>query len=273
MSNFLKNNLLILAFLFISLLSIKIIPSVDKFLFPETTGPTLFTYVGVGLSILICMAFTLYFVLKNSFGLLTQFIIYTLVYNAIVVIVKFSLAPASLYLVAKNFGDKFVWEKSVSNEFMALCTTLFICSLYLLVFRSIYKDFLKKTQNKLSSPQNNASDENNTAKIVFYQGLGLFLVFSFGSIPFFFLFLFLQTTNAINYFISVFYSTLGLPIALLLIIATRFAKKSFNSLSEQAILLKDATILTSFLWIGFSFILAYHFLVNLFYSLNKFMAT
>jgi hypothetical protein len=265
-----KNISSLLLFILGGFLAIWFIPQIDKMLFPYSETPGIITFLGVGLIINFFMIVSLYFVMKNSLNIGSQFLLFTFLYNALVVIVKFSLAPYSLYIVNQNnpfvVYNFFAFINLIAKNGVMQPLPLFIMAatvfiLYCIVFWFIYFLFRRKLKYELTAIDKNTTLSLNQIqnKILATVGLivlvGVVIWVSGGALIIPLLFIISPMVDYISYVFSIWVSV---SIAFSLIIAVYFVTKSFKTAKEQAILMKNAFILTSLFWIGVSFLLLYH---------------
>jgi hypothetical protein len=133
--------------------------------------------------------------------------------------------------------------------------------LYGIVFWFIYFLFHRKLKYELTAIDKNATLSLNqiqnkilsTVGLIVVVGVVIWVTGGVAIAPL--LFLISPTVDYISYVFSI-WTSISIPFSL--IMAVYFATKSFKTAKEQAILMKNALILTSLFWIGVSFLLLYH---------------
>ena len=248
-------------FTLLSFLAVVGIPYIDKALTPSSDAPGAITIIGVGLVITFLMIGALYFGITSSTSVPKKFLTFFVLYNALVVVVKFSLAPGSLYLA--NQSQVFEALFSIFNNrgsvdpFFLLCTTALIFLLYFLVFWILYRYFKKKLARELDIPAAPKSKKHSVPKFIGLALIvGLIIVAGGGGILF--IPLFFAGFPALQYLGYIFSTWVSLFIALALTGAVYFVNAAFKSAAEQARVLRDVLFLVSFFWMGAAFLFIYH---------------
>lgn len=261
-----KNITSLVLFSFLSFLAIWFIPRIDKALFPGSEVPGVVTILGVGLAITLFVVAILYFAIKNSLNIPGQFLLFAVLYNVLVVIVKFSLAPYSLYVAnqSRTFNSFFsAFEGSGgANPLILSAMTALVFLLYFVVFLGIYLYFKRKLSRELraTDPQAILAPKHKGHKVLVVIGLALLvgiIILAGGSAIFMFP-LFFAGFPALEYLGYVFSTWVSLFMALALIGAIYFVTGAFKSAREQALVLRDVSVLVSFFWIGAAFLFIYH---------------
>lgn len=170
-------------------------------------------------------------------------------YNALIVFVKFILSPSGMYIA--NEKDSFSTQAGDPNTVLFyLAAGLLVLGLYALVFKLIYKHFVKDFQRR--SGINTAVVKKHKSAfeiisliigLIFYGGIAILVPIGVGS--------------GISYLGYVF-SSVGLILLVAIVAAIVLAYLSFKNVEEQAIKTGEATVLASFFWVGLSLILLYH---------------
>jgi len=279
MQNVISKNLVnLLLFSFLSFLAIWFIPRIDKALFPGSKVPGVITILGVGLVITLFVTAILYFAIKNSLNIPGQFLLFAVLYNALVVIVKFSLAPFSLY-VANQSGLSIIFLPSANPLLLSLITAV-VFLLYFVVFWFIYFLFQRKLKRELLATDSQATlaPKHKGHKVLVIIGLALLvgIIIGAGGAAIFLLPLLYFTgarfsvlefsvlgsqylgSAVLEYFGYVFSTWVSLFMALALVGAIFFVTAAFKTAKEQALALRDVSVLVSFFWIGAAFLFIYH---------------
>lgn len=246
---------LLISFLF-GLLAVVFIPQIDSLLFPGNETPSFITFMGVGLVTIILTGFTLRFGLDTQASYTKQFLLYAFLYNLLIALAKFTLGPFSLYVatLTKDLSSLFLVS---GNFFILLYISALIFLLYIAVLLFLYSRYKIRLARSLSGHPD-LPTHAGWRKII--QGVAVLLLIPIlivaGGSPF--AFPILLSAPALEYLSFVFSTLYGIVIASSLVGAIYFAKKTFDSATDQALLVKDATLLVSLLWIGISFLLLYH---------------
>ena len=206
------------------------------------------TIVGV-----ICCAL-LFWGLRSDLRLPVKAVVYAVVFNALLIIVKLALAPHGFYEVNQE-RDIDATFGTLDDPLMAMLAAATVFVLYIAVFVVLYRTFRSKVEHldakdpvpKLFRPRNFA---------IGIVALTLLLVASGGAI----LLVLLPLVGGLEYLDFVFSSSLSLMIGVLLACATAFAALAFNSSAERARLIGDASVFMSFFWVGLYFLALYHVL-------------
>jgi hypothetical protein len=205
------------------------------------------TIVGV-----IC-ATLLFWGLRSDLGLPVKAVVYAVVFNLLVVIVKLGLAPRGFYEVnqVRELDSTF----SIDNGLMATLAAAFIFSLYVAAYLVLYRTFRSKIEHL--APHDPiprfASRRSIVGAVVV---LSILLVASGGAL----LLAIVPLAAGFDYLDFVFSSSLSLMVGVILACATAFAAMAFNSTSERARLVGDASVFMSFFWVGLYFLALYHVL-------------
>lgn len=225
-------------------------PFLDRNLNPGATTPSVISFLGVGLAVL---ALTLVMLFAGLRGVLPRsgvFLGAMLGYNALLVLAKFGLGPLALYIQSENNGF-FVLASGPGNviSFIAFPALAAITALlYALAFLLLYLYFRSSLRRRLGI---NPRIESG------FTGL-LIAMFAIGGVAAISL---VGLYGLLEYLVSF----LVVPIlagllALALLAALVLCGVAFREANEQAVLMRDVTLLSSFAWIGLAFIAAYHIL-------------
>jgi hypothetical protein len=217
----------------------------------------------------------LYFAIKNSLNIPGQFLLFAVLYNALVVIVKFSLAPHSLYVanqsrVFEAFFSFFTGGGGVNPVILSITTAL-VFLLYFVVFWFIYFLFKRELKRELLATDSQATlaPKHKGHKVLVIIGLALLvgiIILAGGGAIFMFPLFFVGSpalrlfvvSPALEYLGYVFSTWVSLFMALALVGAIYFVTGAFKTAKEQALALRDVSVLVSFFWIGAAFLFIYH---------------
>jgi hypothetical protein len=243
--------------LLLGLLVARAAPAVDHALNPASTHPGLISFLGVGLSILALTVVLLVFGLRGLLPRGGVFVAAAIGYNALLVVVKFAMGPIAIY--AQNDYYKanglppgttgvdpgFQW---LTNAWAYPFTAALMAILYGTAFAVIYLIFKSRLRTRLQLP----------APLVrpFLQVfVVMFLLAVVGAITL------LGLLGFLEYAFSIVYAgAVGILIAGALVIAIALCSVAFREASEQAALMRNVTLLSTFAWVGLAFIAAYHIL-------------
>jgi len=239
------------------ILTIFIMPEIGPFL----KGPgMIINILGIGIGIILLTAWIIYFGLKTSLSLPKKFFIFTFIYNALIVAVKFTMSILSVYQVNQVQSFSFNINK---NPIILTIISAITFLLYFIVFSSIYLYFKRKVKKSIMQDANIIVEKTKKRKLLAFLGVIISIVIIFGAIGFkgvreliFVPLLFVLMAR--EYLSFVFPTFLGLLIALALIGAIYFAAGAFSSVAEQAIIMRNIAILSSFFWAGTILLLIYH---------------
>ena len=117
-------------FCLLSILAIWVIPKLD----PSTEGPGSITVLGVGLVMTLFTAGVIYFGANTSLNLPKKFFLFAFLYNALIIAVKFTISPLSVYQA--NQLKTFDFQIN-ENPLMLAIIAAVIFLLYFIVFSGI----------------------------------------------------------------------------------------------------------------------------------------
>jgi hypothetical protein len=227
----------------IALLAAWGLPQLDYAVNPGASHPGLISYLGVGLVVLALTMLLLFAGLRRLLPRTGVFLAAAFGYNAVLIAVKFGLGPAGVYQAETRYSSGFVML-SEPLAFPGLAAIAAI--LYGLAFFVIYLIFRAGLQRRLGIP---IALEQRFLGLL----LGMFVVAVVGGLTVFGLLGFLEYSLAIF-----FSSVVGVLIAVALVAAIALCSVAFKEASEQAALLRNITLLSTFAWVGLAFIAAYH---------------
>ncbi len=236
------------------LAAVVVIPFLEKALFPQTEGPGVLTVGGVGVVISALTVLVIYMGINRELALAKRIALFAVVYNALIIAVKFSIAPLSVYQA--NQYKPFSVELN-GNPIVLATMAAVVFLLYILVFSLVYLFY--KRQVRLSANLTvppTVTHRYRTAKIVFTVLLvGLVMAVAVSGI---WIIPLLFASFGIEYLGFAFSSMLGSIVAAALLVAVYYVTRVFQTASEQTALLRDIAIITSLFWVGIGLILVYH---------------
>jgi hypothetical protein len=199
----------------------------------------------VGLAVLALTALLLFVGLRRILPKTGVFLAAAFGYNALLIIVKFGFSPAILYASQPFSTAGFLDVNSpLTYPGLAFVTAL----LYGIAFFALYAIFRLGLQRRLG------------VKVAFERRLVQLIVVMFmlavvGGVTM------VGLLGFVEYSLSIFStSVLGGLIALALLGAVILCSVAFKEATDQAVMLRDVSLLSTFAWIGLAFIAAYHIL-------------
>jgi hypothetical protein len=221
-----------------------VFPQLDRAVNPDATRPGVITFLGVGLAVLTLTGLMLFVGLRGVLPRTAVFFAAALGYNALLILVKFALGPLGLY--AASVGQGF-WILSDIGGYLAFPGLAAITAiLYAGAFFILYLFFRSDLRRRLGVP---VRFEQRFVVLL----LVMFMVAVVGGVTVIGAFGFLEYALSLVYVLTV-----GILIAVALITAIVLCSVAFREATEQAVMLRNVTVLSTFAWIGLAFIAAYH---------------
>ena len=228
----------------LALIAAFVFPQLDKAINPGASQPGLVTYLGAGLAMLALTALMLFLGLRNVLPRTAIFFAAAFGYSALVILVKFALGPLGVY--AASNGQGFFVLNGLSGYISFPGLAAIAAVLYGTAFFVLYLFFRSKLHRRLGIP---LGIENRLVILL----VVMFVLAVTGSVVFLGIFGFIEYTLSLLYV-----GTVGILIALALLAAIALCSVAFREATEQAAMLRNVTLLSSFAWIGLAFIAAYH---------------
>jgi hypothetical protein len=203
--------------------------------------------VLAGLLVTLTTMVALGLVLRHDLRLPARVAVYAVAYNALIVLVKFVLAPYGLYEVAHSitFESFISYNDPFGVGFTAATVVLLYVGVYALIYRVVRRKLtVAGGHGVLADPR----------RLVLPILALTFVVAGTGGIAL------LILASGIDYLRFVFASSVSFGIAVALAVAIALATMGFKSVADRANLIGDAAVLTSFFWVGLYFLLLFHFL-------------
>jgi len=219
-------------------------PRLDYAINPNARYPGLISFLGVGLVVLAITILLLFVGLRQWLPKTGVFLAAALGYNALLISVKFGLGPVSLY-AAETVNSGFVILSS-PLAFPGLAAIAAI--LYAGAFFLLYVIFHTRLERRLGIQ---VSLERRLLQLL----MVMFILAIVGGVTVFGLLGFLE--YALSIFLT---SVLGVLIAIALVGAIVLCSVAFREASDQAVMLRNVSLLGTFAWMGLAFIAAYHIL-------------
>lgn len=232
-------------------------PLLDHALNPSAARPGVVSFLGVGLTVLALTVVLLFYGLRGLLPRTGLFLGAALGYNAVLIAVKLGLGPLAIYAQNDYYLSHALprGETGVDPGFQVLTYPLaypFLAALtailYAGAFALLYLIFRSRLRRRLQLP---LGLERRFLQIF----IGMFIVAVVGGLTIIGLLGFLE--YAVN---IVYAGTVGLLIAVALIGAIALCSAAFHEAAEQAAMLRNVTLFSTFAWIGLAFIAAYHIL-------------
>jgi hypothetical protein len=224
-----------------ALAAASMIPRIDFALAPGYSTPGPISFVGVGLCVLVLTGVLFIAGLRGFLPKGVVFLAAALGYNALIIIVKFTLGPAQLYVVSERTG-LLVLSNPLAFPGVAAITGL----LYAVAFMILYGIYRSGVQRRLGIP------------VVFQQRviqlfIAMFVIAGVGAVTV------VGLVGTFEYALTAFFgSVIGLGVALALLGAIALASLAFSDAASQAVMTRNVAVLSTFAWIGLAFIAAYH---------------
>jgi hypothetical protein len=192
----------------------------------------------------------LYLGLRTDLRLPARVALYAVGWNALVVLVKFVLAPHGMYEVNQKVEFQ---DIAPSDTFGAILTAVVVFALYGIAFAVIYRVLRRQLQRPPRGPRSRRRRSILVSLIV-----GVLVLATLGwaivIIPLF------AVAAASQYLNFVFSSSVSLLVALALAGATALATLALRDVRDRSQVLGDATVLATFFWVGLAFLALYHVL-------------
>ena len=213
-------------------------------------APPVWVLLAWGAVVILCTGAALAAVVRWDLSLPWTVVVYALGYNALVVAVKFVLAPYGVYQVnaVRPLTGWVAIDQSIGVVAAAGLVFLLYAAVYLLVysrFRTRMRDLAAGRGGRLT---------RQVALIVLAAALAL--AAATGGVA-----LYVPALLAgagYEYLTFVFTSAVSLLVGVALAGATWLAVRTFGAVTERAQLVGDATVLVSFFWVGLAFLALYH---------------
>jgi hypothetical protein len=208
------------------------------------------TSVLVGLICTVALVLGLRFDLRLPWAA----VVFTVGFNALVVLVKFTLAPRGFYDVNRTH-DLDSWV-TPDNWFNATIAAVVIFVLYLSAYLLLYRFFRHRIEHlaELGAIDRLARTHNVVLAII---AATILLAASGAAVVFLLL---IPLAAGWSYLDFVFSSGLSALVGLALAGATALGALAFDSASRRARVVGDASVFVSFFWVGLYFLALYHVL-------------
>jgi hypothetical protein len=215
--------------------------------------PALQTLLLTGGLLAAVTAPVLYLAVRRPLGLGALTALSMVVYNLLVIGVKFVLATYGLYQV--NQVKTLTGLTNVSDTFGAVLTAGLVFVLYLAVYLLLYRIARGRVATLLRRDKDGQAKGSKAAVVVMALLLVTALAVSGGGVI-----LLVGAAGAAQYLGFVFTSGVAGLIALALVAAIALASQVFTSAAERARAAGNVAVLVSFFWLGLYFLALYHVL-------------
>jgi hypothetical protein len=208
--------------------------------------PSYGVLAGTGVALIALTAIFLSYAGK-VIGLGRAWLVFAVVYNAIIVLIKFLVSPIALYRTTFIEGGFFA-QPSVKNPSTFYYYAIFVFILYSVALLVLYRLYRKRTLAGIRSADAPVTSRKNRACLALLAAIGLLAVLGIGLVL-----LFLSGP-----YVSALMTVAGTALLILLIGAIFSGTRAFSEASRSAIAMKDVGVLVSFFWVAFSLLLIYH---------------
>jgi hypothetical protein len=214
-------------------------------------SPPIGTLVLTAIAIGLVTTAGLVSVLRRDLGLPTLTVVYAVLYNGLVVLVKFVLAPHGLYQVDRTQPLQTVIPLSTGPG--ALLAAALVFGLYLGAYTLIYRLVVRRVS---ALPSVDPKRQHRTRRLVI--ALVVLAVLFAGSGGALLIIPLLVAGTGFEYLRFVFASASAGLIALALAGASALAAMTFRSARERAVLAGDVSMVVSLFWVGLAFLALFH---------------
>jgi len=222
-------------------------PFLDRLLNPGSSRPGLVSFLGVGFSVLALTSVLLFAGLVGRLPRTTIFSAAVIGYSAMLVLVKFGLAPLALYRQSESTGLFTLATADSGLGYLVFpVVTLVTAMLYSVAFWILAMYFRSRLRVRLGIPVR--MEQRFVALMIVLFVLGIV-----GGMTGIGLLGFLEYGFAL---LAI--SGIAVLIGLALLAALALCIAAFQEAERHATVVRDVTVFTGFAWIGLAFIAAYH---------------
>lgn len=197
-------------------------------------------------------------------GLGSAWVSLALIYNALIIIIKFILSPSSLYsqtIVQSEALSITHFDPNNISSYGFIAAG--VAGLYIGVFAAIYSVYRRKVNRALDS-DNKASENKTNPKnvliIVIVSVLGLIASIISGTYVWLIIAPLIFLSGPLSYLNNVFSSLAGFLIMLAIGVGIITVGAAFKQAKNTSIEMRDGTIIASFFLLGLYLIIIYHIL-------------
>lgn len=217
----------------------------------EGTVPPVASLVTTGAVVGLAGAAALWWILRGDLGFPARVAVLAVAYNALVVAVKFVLAPHGLYEVNQKADLSAVF--ALDDWVGAAMAAALVFLLYGLAYVVIYA---------VAVPRRRVGGRVRAAftprRLAITAVVGFLLLTGFGGVLVLLLIPLIFVGTGLEYLDFVFSSGVSALVALLLAAAAGLAALAFRAAAASPAVVGDAALLASFFWVGLAFLAAYH---------------
>jgi hypothetical protein len=218
-------------------------------------SPPIWLLLVAGVAIASVTAPALYVTIASTLRLPVRIAVLTVAYHALVILVKFTLAPFGLY--ETNAEVPLTGLVNVSDAVGAVVAAGMVFVLYLLAYVLIYRLVRRRIADL--PPTAEARRKRRTHGLVLSVVAGAVLLSAAGG-TLIVAFPLLFAVSGLEYLSFVFTSGVSLLVALALAGASVLAGMAFAATADRAQVVGDAAAFVSLFWVGLAFIALYHVL-------------
>jgi len=233
-------------YLLLSLVAAAGFPRLDRALNPTAADPGLISFLGTGLAVVGLTAVLFFYGLRRVLPKTGLFLAGAFGYNALLITVKLSLGPGVVYAAQPYVSPGLNFDLHSPLTYPSVGAIAAI--LYGMAFFVIYAAFHTGLQRRLGVT---VQFEKRFVQLL----VVMFMLAIVGAITAYGLAGFFEYA-----FTIAFAGVLGVLIAIALVGAVVLCSVAFKEASDQAVLTRNVSLLTTFAWIGLAFIAAYHIL-------------
>ena len=208
--------------------------------------PGVGTLLAAGAVVAVLTTGALYVVLRSDLGLPASIALLAVGYNALVVLVKFVLAPRGLYEVSEEGELETFFDFNQTG--VAIFVGIVVFVLYALALWIIYRVCRKRLERAALRER----EPMAWTRIVVISLVVAAIVFASGGLPL------IAALGGLDYVGFVLSSSVSVLVALALAGAISLASITLRSSADHAILVGDAALLVSVFWLGLGFLALYH---------------
>lgn len=210
--------------------------------------PSYGVLAGTGVALIAFTAIFLGYTAKVV-GLGRAWLIFAVVYNSIIVLIKFLVSPIALYQTTFIEGGMFLFPPSVTNPSTFYSYAIFVFALYAAALFVLYRLHRKRVLAGIPSaagPSMNTT--RNRGCLALLAAIGLLAMLAIGAVL-----LFISSP-----YVAALITVAGTALLILIGGALFSGNRAFAEASRSAIAVRDIGVLVAFFWVAFSLLLVYH---------------
>jgi hypothetical protein len=247
---------LLLGFLLFALAVLALgefVPNGIKALSTSSSHPGLVGLLLAGTAMILVTS-VLLSVIQSKFRMGAGWLLATLSYAAIIVALKFVVAPTALYGQVFNYGPGAGTNFDPNSSSTTIWYSAIVLAMYMIVIYTLYR--LAQTKLPPELRLQKAKHTNSRGIILFgaLAGVGLLAVSGYWVLP---LLLFPSLSDSVTHYISAIAQNYGVILGVGIIGALAAGYYSFNIAVKEAAVRRDATILAICFWVSLCLIITY----------------